>query len=177
MLTRDHVLTAFAYLGRIGLKPPMNLSTAESAAACADTWIDVLNPMLPDQFASGIKAHLRDPERGSYWPTPSDILRHTEAIAAAAYPDAAAAFPLVLRIRGTFGAAREEEGYAYIESQGLPLAKVRAGIEAVGGWAEAGRVPDVAHGGDPVAFGIASRAFAAAYTRTKLVGTALAVVQ
>lgn len=176
-LTATLVLQAFDRMEMSGLKRPEAFATIPKLQAAAATWVAILSPMTADAFAAAIMAHMRDPDAGRFWPTPAHIIGRAEALAAAAYPDAAEAFPRVLARRSSFGAHREDDALAQLEVDGFPLAKVRAGIAAVGGWADMGKVPDPDHGGDAKAYGYARRDFIAAYNGAKVAGTALAVIQ
>lgn len=173
-LTPAHILRAFAAMEESTIKRPASLVTEAKLKAAASTWVAILAPMMSAEvFADAVMAHMRDPEEGRFWPTPAHIIGRAEVIAAAAYPDAAEAFPRVLARRSSFGAHREDDAMRQLEVDGYPLAKVRAGIAAVGGWVDMGKVPDPDHGGDAKAYSYARRDFIAAYNGAKVAGTAL----
>jgi hypothetical protein len=175
-LTRAHALTAMAILETAGLKRPAIIATEEQLHAAADLWVDMFPGMDARTFADAVKGHLRDRERGRFWPTPSDILASAERIAAAKFPSGAAAFADVFWVRGSFGSARKDEAIAFLTTEkGYPKGKLLAGIDAIGGWHAIGALPDPKYGGNAYGHQQAKETFAAAYTAAPADSTALAV--
>ena len=176
-LTREVALTAMDVMETAGLKRPSIVSTPEQMAAAADLWVDMFPEMDARTFAAAIKGHLRDRDRGRFWPTPADILAAAERIEAAKYPSGASAFKDVFWVRGSYGAWRKDAGIDYlVNEKGYPRGKVLAGIDAIGGWHAIGMLPDPKYGGNAFEHGKAQTAFADAYNAAPADTTALAVV-
>ena len=174
-LTRDHALMAMAIMETAGLKRPAIVSTPERMDAAADLWVDMFPTMPPATFAAAVKAHMLDPERGRFWPTPADIAQAAERIACAGLPSAARVFADLVPTRGSFGSWRKDAGIASLLAKGYPEGKLLAGIEALGGWDPIGNVPDPRYGGSEAGRAACERIFAAAYNAAPVTSTALTV--
>lgn len=109
MLTPDDLLKTFAGLEMLGLRRPEAQDTPEKLRAAARVYADTLAAAVPSTatLAEAVRGHLRDPERGRFWPTPADLLaalgvRPTPR--AGAYP---LAFPARRALTATLGADDE----------------------------------------------------------------------
>lgn len=67
------VLTkCFAYL--TSLRLANGPTTAADMEATGEAWLFALDDMTDDQLRAAVKGHIRNPERGKWWPTPADLL-------------------------------------------------------------------------------------------------------
>lgn len=168
-LNPNHVLRAFAAMEESTLKRPASLVTETKLKAAATTWVAILAPMMSAEvFADAVMAHMRDPEEGRFWPTPAHIIRQANMVALAGIPTAATVFPKLLSRRGSWGPNHQERGLAQLVEEGAPRSKIDAGIQALGGWAELGSVPDPKFGGNAAGYAMALRSFADAYNAAPL---------
>jgi hypothetical protein len=94
MPTRPAIATALSTLNAAGLSPPAG------AAEIASTWETTLGDMPDADLHAAVLAHMRDPDRGRFWPTPADIIgRCANRAPAPADTDAEAFDRLVASIR------------------------------------------------------------------------------
>ena len=73
-LTADHVKTLFLACESAGLRRPDTLADAPSVNAAAAIYVAALPGMTPADLDAALLVHLRDPERGRWWPSPADLL-------------------------------------------------------------------------------------------------------
>lgn len=91
MPTIDAVLDAFALLTRqvVAATVPPPRDTGDGRATIEEVaadWCDLLPDVDDAQLARAVRAHLRTPERGRWWPAVADIMAHVEVEPAASDP-------------------------------------------------------------------------------------------
>lgn len=91
MASKQAITTAIGMLHANGLQAQVDLVMVAAA------WTDALADVSDADLQNAAMAHVRDAARGSFWPTPADILRHCTS--APAQLDAAAFDRLVTTIR------------------------------------------------------------------------------
>lgn len=108
----DAVIDAFSLLARqvgaASVPPARDMGdgrpTIEQVTA---DWCDLLPDVDDAQLARAVRAHLRTPERGRWWPTVADIMAHVEVLPAPSDPHEDAWAAIEAHIR-----AGEEGGVA-----------------------------------------------------------------
>lgn len=80
MPTQTGITMALNVLRRVLPANQHPASLVETAAA----WMDILNDWTDEMLLRAVRAHLRDPERGMFWPAPANLIatmpRKPEAI-------------------------------------------------------------------------------------------------
>lgn len=97
----------------------------------AEAWELCLDDLPDDQLLACVKAHVRDPEQGRFWPVPGQLLRHRESLVELDLsPDIAWGQVLEeVRHRGYYAGAPAR----WSPNEVIDTAFI-AGVRAAGGW-------------------------------------------
>ena len=72
MPSPDAVLLAIALLRRVVPASQHPADDRETGAA----WLDILDDATDGELHRAVRLHIRDAERGRWWPCPADLIRH-----------------------------------------------------------------------------------------------------
>lgn len=140
MLTTNDIAELFALFEASGLRPPTAFGDERTYEAALVVWAEAVGDRPIPELRAALVSHLRDPERGRFWPTPADLAARIPALSAVPLDRDAGAWEAVLdRIR--------RGQYSVADVLDAPQ---RAALDAIGGtWAirraEEGRIGILRH--------------------------------
>jgi len=135
MITKQATLSEIRALYALGLKTPPR---ADTSAFTAEVWIKLLPDWTDQDLALAIVAHLRDPDTGAWWPTPSDLIRQHKALTPSLIPPWEEAWTALIEQCGRLRVKRLED----VVMPDAAYSPASAGIEALGGWKHATEASD-----------------------------------
>lgn len=81
---RLEIVSAVSFLLDVGIVPPWRdvvpAKQQEAQHRFLDRWLDLFEDVPEGVILQASKAHLRDPQRGRFWPTPADIVAQVERL-------------------------------------------------------------------------------------------------
>ena len=130
MATDEYIGRCVSRLLTLGLgKAP---ATPEDVALCRRGWADFLDDVPDDALRDALRAHVRDPERGRWWPTPADLLaRVPRAETPTATPEQL--WDRILERVRCQGPYRAQDGSGRVAFGDLLDAEQQAALRSIGG--------------------------------------------
>lgn len=128
-MSPDVLTKCFAFLTSLRLANAP--SSPEDIEAAAEAWRMVLDDLTDDDLRTSVRLHLRNPERGRWWPTPADLLGHVKPPERQADPPEVLWDRVMERVRDP--RHRNQDGSGKVDFEGVLTPEQQGILRSVGG--------------------------------------------